>query len=84
MTCHSFLKCFNGPPILPTIILPSKDLPIDCYEQAITPLDLVTRLEMYESEYMVIPHGQSWGLYTPAGYTLDKSLEHSKKFPKKI
>ena len=44
---------------------PSKDLPIDCYEQAITPLDLVTRLEMYESEYMVIPHGQSWGLYTP-------------------
>jgi len=61
---------------------PSKDLPIDCYEQAITPLDLVTRLEMYESEYMVIPHGQSWGLYTPAGYTLDKSLEHSKKFPK--
>ena len=60
----------------------SKDLPLDCYEQAVTPLDLVTRLEMYDSDYMVIPHGQSWGLYTPAGYTLDKSLEHSKKFPK--
>ena len=51
---------------------PSKDLPLDCYEQAVTPLDLVTRLEMYDSDYMVIPHGQSWGLYTPAGILLIK------------
>ena len=61
---------------------PSIDLPIDCHERAVTPLGLVNRMEMYPSDYMIIPHGQTWGLYTPAGYTLDKSLEHSKRFPK--
>ncbi len=60
----------------------SKDLPMNCHEEAVTPLDLVNRLEEYDSDYMVIPHGQSWGLYTPAGYTLDKGLEISKKYPK--
>ena len=39
---------------------PSKDLPLDCYEQAVTPLDLVTRLEMYDSDlwlYLMANHG---------------------------
>ena len=61
---------------------PSIDLPIDCHERAVTPLGLVNRMEMYPSDYMIIPHGQTWGLYTPAGYTLDKSLEHSKRIPR--
>lgn len=61
--------------------VPSKELPIDCSEDALTPLVLANKVNEYDSDYIIIPHGQTWGLYTPKGYTLDKGLELSKQYP---
>ena len=55
--------------------VPSKELPVNCHEEAVDPLQLANKVDEYDSDYIIIPHGQTWGLYTPMGYTLDKSLE---------
>lgn len=55
--------------------VPSRDLPRDCFEQASTPAELVERLDSQGLRYLLIPHGTSWGFYTPPGTTLDKQLE---------
>ena len=64
--------------------IPSKDLPLNCHEETFDPLELVNKVEEYESDYMIIPHGQSWGFYTPMAYSLDKGLELSKQYPKQF
>ena len=64
--------------------IPSKELPEDCSEDSITPLGLAQKVEEYDSDYIIIPHGQTWGLYTPMGYTLDKGLELSKQYPQQF
>ena len=53
---------------------PSNELPADCLEVAATPADLVARLEAQGLDYLLIPHGTSWGYYTPPGASLDKQL----------
>ncbi|MGE0045638.1 MAG: DUF3604 domain-containing protein [Hyphomonadaceae bacterium] len=53
---------------------PSRDLPANCFEQAATPGELVERLDNQGLNYLLIPHGTSWGFYTPPGTTLDKQL----------
>ncbi|MEO0549744.1 MAG: DUF3604 domain-containing protein [Pseudomonadota bacterium] len=52
----------------------SKDLPVDCVEVATTPADLVEKLESQGLDYLLIPHGTSWGYYTPPGTSFDKQL----------
>jgi hypothetical protein len=52
----------------------SKDLPADCFEQAATPGDLIARLESQGLSPLIIPHGSSWGFYTPQGTSWDKQL----------
>ena len=64
--------------------VPSKELPINCHEEAVDPLQLANKVDEYDSDYIIIPHGQTWGLYTPMGYTLDKSLELSKQYPQQF
>lgn len=54
--------------------LASADLPPDCYELAATPGELIERLESQNLDTLVIPHGSTWGLYTPPGTTWDKQL----------
>ncbi len=54
--------------------LSSDKLPADCFEQASTPGELVRRLDEQGLKPLIIPHGSSWGFYTPAGTTWDKSL----------
>lgn len=54
--------------------IPSNELPADCRESATTPQDLFRRLDETGHETMVIPHGTTWGFYTPAGSAWDKQL----------
>lgn len=57
----------------------SKDLPTDCMEVATTPADLVEKLESQGLDYLLIPHGTSWGYYTPPGTSLDKQLSEDMR-----
>ncbi len=52
----------------------SRELPDDCMEYAETPAELFEKLDQWGSESLVIPHGTTWGLYTPQGTSLDKQL----------
>lgn len=49
-------------------------LPADCFESAATPAELNKSFEEQGLDPLIIPHGTSWGFYTPAGTTFDKQL----------
>lgn len=59
--------------------LPSSELPLDCFESAKYPGDLVDRLNNQGLDPLIIPHGSSWGYYTPPGTTWDKQLKAKHK-----
>jgi hypothetical protein len=59
----------------------SPELPEDCYESAATPRELFTKLDEWGREAIVIPHGNTWGFYTPPGSTLDKQLSRAQHDP---
>lgn len=59
--------------------VPSDQLPADCFEAAGTPGELVERLDAQGLDYLLIPHGTSWGFYTPPGTTFDKQLEAAQR-----
>ncbi len=51
-----------------------RGLPADCQESAATPSELFARMDAWAFPYLVIPHGNTWGFYTPPGTTWDKQL----------
>jgi len=51
-----------------------KEVTRECMDFAKTPSELFEKLRQWDVESTVIPHGTSWGIYTPPGYFLDKSL----------
>ncbi|NRB28936.1 MAG: DUF3604 domain-containing protein, partial [Roseibacillus sp.] len=54
--------------------LPVRELPDHCREIAATPVELFRKLDDWGHESMVIPHGTSWGIYTPPGSSWDQQL----------
>lgn len=58
-------------------------LPDDCHESAATPRELFDKLDQWGFDSLVIPHGTSWGFYTPAGYTWDKGIAASQDDPER-
>jgi hypothetical protein len=49
-------------------------LPLDCAENAATPEALFEKLDQWGYPVLAIPHGTSWGFYTPPGTSMDKQL----------
>ncbi len=60
----------------------SRDLPLDCEEVAATPADLHRKLDEWDLPALSIPHGMTWGTYTPATTTIDKHLSAENHDPK--
>lgn len=63
--------------------LNTRELPADCIELADHPSDLFRKLDEWNFPALVIPHGTTWGYYTPPGATWDKQLTREQHDPKR-
>jgi len=61
----------------------TRDLPADCYESVATPAELFARLGQWGFDTVVIPHGNTWGFYSPPGTSWDKQLAGEMHDPDK-
>jgi hypothetical protein len=58
-------------------------MPADCREEVATPRELFDRLASWGFDSLVIPHGTTWGLYTPPGTDWHKQLTGLQRDPKR-
>lgn len=59
----------------------TRDLPDDCLETAADPRELFAKLDQWGFDSLVIPHGNAWGMNTPAGTRFDKQLNRTQHDP---
>ena len=70
----TFNQEFSGTPHC-ELGVDSSLLPENCYEYADTPVELFTKLNQLNFDSIVIPHGNTWGFYSPPLTSLDKQLK---------
>ncbi len=61
--------------------VPVRELPDDCFEAAPTPGELFAKLDDWGFDSIVIPHGTTWGYYTPMGSSWEKQLTAEQHDP---
>ncbi len=71
-----------GTPACPTG-LRVREMPDECIESAPSPDVLFAKLDDWGHEALVIPHGTTWGYYTPMGSSWDKQLTETMHDPKR-
>ncbi len=54
--------------------VPVREQSRGCRDSVATPAELYSRLDDWGFESMVIPHGTTWGMYTPLGSSWNKQL----------
>jgi hypothetical protein len=59
----------------------TRQLPESCSEGADTPEKLFGKLDQWGFPALVIPHGTTWGIYTPPGSAWDKQLDARQHDP---
>ena len=59
----------------------TRALPPDCAENAPDPAALFDKLGQWDLGALVIPHGTTWGLYSPPQTRLDKQLSRAQDDP---
>ena len=63
--------------------VPVRELPDDCRESVRDPAGLFAKLDEWGFDSIVIPHGTTWGIYTPAGSAWDKQIAGAQYDPKR-
>jgi len=63
--------------------VPVRDLPAACRESTLDPAGLFEKLDDWGFDSMVIPHGTTWGFYTPQGSAWDKQLVGKQHDPER-
>ncbi len=61
----------------------TRQLPLDCRENAPTPAVLFEKLAQWGFDALVIPHGLAWGLHAPLGARLDNQLDRAQHDPER-
>ena len=59
----------------------TRELPVDCHEQAPTPERLFEKLAQWGGDALVIPHGLAWGIHAPPGGSLAEQLASTRRTP---
>ena len=69
-----YLMESNDVPACDTVT-PLQSWPSNCREWAVTPADLYAKLNEWNVDSVVIPHGTTWGIYTPPTSNWRKQIE---------
>jgi len=56
-------------------VTPMEEWPSNCREWAVTPADLYAKLNEQNLDAVVIPHGTTWGIYTPPSANWRKQID---------